>query len=185
MTTIYSAAVKSYQAAADVLVALQEGRMDLVPEINAALVGRPKLALSGGYNAITNTFGACLPDGTRCDVLGSTEGNTVELRSSGLNWMTLEATLPSKFETATRCYVECEAGSDFPLVADVFVRNFAKDGSVEDAGHVEWHIRPGSLSLCRIDLPEFDEAAAERRVIVHLRQPSHRLLIGGLCVTLV
>ena len=69
MTTIYAAAVRNYEAAAAVLTALQSNRLDLVAEVHAAMVGRPKLSLSGGYNTVTAAFGACVPGGTRCDVL--------------------------------------------------------------------------------------------------------------------
>ena len=45
MTTIYAAAVRNYEAAAAVLTALQSNRLDLVAEVHAAMVGRPKLSL--------------------------------------------------------------------------------------------------------------------------------------------
>lgn len=186
LTTLYAAAVRNFEAAASVLTALQSARIDLLDEARSAMVGRPKLGLTGGYNAITPAFGACLPDGMRYDILPGTDGETaIELRGAGLTWMTLEAPLPDGAEPATKCFIECIAGADTPLVADVFLRSFDEDGQVQDGGHREWRITRDALSLCCLELPEPDEGTSGHRVIIHLRHPPARLLLSGLAITLV
>lgn len=186
MTTLYAAAVRNFEAAASVLTALQSARIDLLAEASAAMVGRPKLGLSGGYNNITPAFGACLPNGLRCDILPGTDSEgSVELRGAGLQWMTLEAPLPDSSAVASKCFIECNASAETPLVADVFLRSFDETGKVSDSGHLEWRILRDSVSLCCLELPEQDEDTTARRVIVHLRQPPARLLLASLALTLV
>lgn len=186
MTTLYAAALRNYEAAASVLTALQSSRLDLLAEARSALVGRPKLALTGGYNAVTPALGICLPNGTRCDVLAlPDEAGAVELRGAGQQWMTLETPLPDSAASLSKCFIECTLSADAPLVADVFLRSFDADGAAKDSGHVEWRIMRDSVSLCSLSLPEGGEDAAGRRIIIHLRQPASRLILGGLAVTLV
>lgn len=186
MTTLYAAAVRNFEAAASVLTALQSARIDLLAEAGNALIGRPKLGLSGGYNTITPAFGACLPNGLRCDILPGTDGErSIELRGAGLQWMTLEAPLPDSSAIASKCFIECSASAEAPLVADVFLRSFDDSGKVSDSGHLEWRIMRDSVSLCCLELPEPDEDTTARRVIVHLRQPPARVLLANLALTLV
>lgn len=186
MTTIYAAALRNYEAAASVLTALQSSRIDLLAEARSALVGRPKLALTGGYNTVTPALGICLPNGTRCDVMATPDDlRAVELRGAGQQWMTLETPLPDSSKLASKCFIECNLAAETPLVADVFLRSFDEDGSTEDSGHVEWRIMRDSLSLCSLPLPQVSDGNTARRIIIHLRQPASRLILGGLAVTLV
>ncbi|MFT4012592.1 MAG: hypothetical protein QM682_04135 [Paracoccus sp. (in: a-proteobacteria)] len=185
MTTIYAAALRNYEAAASVLTALQSSRIDLLAEARSALVGRPKLGLAGGYNNITPAFGTCLPSGTRCDVLAASDDiNAIELRGAGLQWMTLEAPLFETSDPVSKCFIECNALAELPLVADVFLRSFGEDGEVRDSGHTEWRIMRDSVSLCSLSLPEPAEGDQGRRIIIHLRHPAPRLLLSALALTL-
>jgi hypothetical protein len=184
MPTIYAAALRNFEAAASVLTALQSGRLDLLTEARSALLGRPKLVLTGGYNTVTPALGICLPNGTRCDIMApSSELDTVELRGTDQQWMTIETPLPAS--PASKCFIECRLASETPLVADVFLRSFAEDGTAQDSGHFEWHIMHDCVSLCRLMLPETPDSKVERRVIIHLRQPASRLVLSSLAITLV
>lgn len=186
MTTIYAAALRNYEAAASVLTALQSSRIDLLAEARSALVGRPKLALTGGYNTVTPGLGLCLPNGTRCDLLATSDDlGAIELRGAGQQWMTLETPLPQSSALASKCFIECSLATEVPLVADVFLRSFDEAGASEDSGHVEWRIMRDSVSLCTLVLPPVPEGQMGRRIIIHLRQPAARLVLGALAVTLV
>lgn len=186
MTTIYAAALRNYEAAATVLTALQSNRTDLLAEAHSALLGRPKLALTGGYNTVTDALAVCLPNGTRCDVLPTVgDLGAIELRGGDQQWMTIESPLPVSAALSSKCYVECRLMTETPLVADVFLRSFNQAGEAQDTGHVEWRIMRDSVSLCCLPLPEVDDTLSARRIIIHLRQPSPRLILSGLAVTLV
>ncbi len=183
MTTLYEAAMRNFRAAADVLEALRSARVDLLGEARNGLTGRPRLALRGGYNDVTSAFGACLPASGRAEILGAEDGAAVELRCTGADWLTLEGTL-SDDGTAELCYVEMEVGSDRPMVADVFLREFVMDGSVRDSGHREVHLAPGAATVCKLALHDVADDVTGRRVIIHLRQPAPRVILERLAVTL-
>ena len=186
MTTIYAAALRNYEAAASVLTAIQSSRVDLLAEARSALLGRPKLALTAGYNTVAPGLAICLPQGTRCDLVPTPDDlNAVELRGGGQQWMTIETPLPVSSKPATKCFIECNLAAETSLVADVFVRSFDEDGSARDSGHVEWRIMRDSMSVCRLALPEPQDNETERRIIIHLRQPAGRLILGGLAITVV
>lgn len=183
MNTIYDAAMRNFRAAADILEALQASRLDLVSAARTGLIGRPRLGLGAGYNDVTPSFGACLPDGGRAEILPADGGTAIELRATGSDWMTLEGTLADSVPART-CYVEMQVTSDRPLVADVFLREFLEDGSARDSGHRECHAEIGALVVCKLPLPEPREDATGRRVIVHLRQPASRIILDRLALTL-
>lgn len=183
MTTLYDAAMRNYRAAADILEALQSNRVDLIGEVRSGLIGRPRLALRGGYNDVTSSFGACLPASGRAEILGTESGLGVELRCSGADWLTLEGTLAEK-GPAELCYVEMQVTSDRPLIADVFLREFVEDGSARDSGHRECHLNLGTVTICKLALPRMADDVTGRRVIVHLRHPAARVILDRLAVTL-
>ncbi|MFG6082530.1 hypothetical protein ACEUZ9_003178 [Paracoccus litorisediminis] len=181
--TLYEAAMRNFQAAADILEALQSTRLDLVGEARSGLIGRPRLALSGGYNDVTPTFGACLPTNGRAELLIADSGTGVELRCTGIDWLTLEGTLAEPVP-AELCYIEMQVTSDRPQIADVFLREFIEDGSVRDSGHLECHLDLDAVSVCKLPLPEIEDDVTSRRVIIHLRQPAARLILDRLAITL-
>lgn len=182
MNTIYDSAMRSFRAAADILEALQSTRIDLVKEARTGLVGRPRLNLGGGYNDVTPSFGACLPGSGRAEILAG-EGSALELRCSGSEWMTLEGTI-SPDVPATSCYIEMQVSADRPIVADVFLREFRDDDTVFDSGHREVHLEQAEVSVCRVALPEAEPDVTGRRIIIHVRQPSVRMVLDRLAVTL-
>ncbi|MFC3571272.1 hypothetical protein [Paracoccus simplex] len=183
MTTLYEAAMRNFCAAADILEALQSTRLDLVGEARNGLIGRPRLALGGGYNDVTSFFGACLPVSGRAELLAAENGSGVELRCSSADWLTLEGTLAGEVITDS-CYVEMQLSADRPVIADVFLREFLDGGAVRDTGHRECHLSVGGVAVCKLALPELAEDVTARRVIIHLRHPAARLIIDRLAITL-
>lgn len=174
--------MRNFRAAADILETLQSTRLDLLGEARSALIGRPRLALGGGYNDVTPAFGACLPIRGKAEIL-ATDGGGLELRCNDADWLTLEGTLLSEVVAET-CYVEMQVSADRPLVADVFLREFVEGGSARDTGHRECQLAVGAISVCKLDLPEPQEGVAGRRVIVHLRSPAARLILDRAAITL-
>lgn len=183
MTTIYDAAVRNFKAAADVLGALHAARLDLVTEARSWLVGRPRLGLVAGYNDLGELFGACLPGMARAEFLLPESGKGLELRCAGADWMTLEGALPGE-TSAQQCYLEMQVSADRPLIADVFLREFLDGGAVRDSGHRECDLSDGAIKVCALPLPAADADVTGLRIIVHLRQPSQRIIIDRLAVTL-
>lgn len=183
MPTFYDAAMRNFRAAADILESLHSNRVDLLGEARNGLVGRPRVALRGGYNDVTPSFGACLPANGRAELLGMEGGGGVELRCAGADWLTLEGTLTNQ-RAAELCYVEMQATSDRPLIADIFLREFVEDGSVRDSGHRECRLDLGAATVCKLALPEVAEDVTGRRVIIHLRHPAARVVLDRLAVTL-
>lgn len=183
MTTLYDAAVRNYRAAADILEALQAHRQNLVHAARAGLVGRPRLSLSGGYNDITASFGLCLPQNGRAEMLAAEAGPGIDLRCSGADWLTLEGDLPLPV-SGEACHVEMRIDAGRPMVADVFLREFREDGSVHDTGHRECCLNLDAVTICRLPLPQVSDEASGMRVIIHLRQPPSRMLLDLLATTL-
>lgn len=184
MPTLYDAAMRNFRAAADILESLQSSRIDLLGEARRGLIGRPRFVLKGGYNDVTPSFGACLPAGGRAEMLAMEGGAGVELRSSSADWLTLEGALTNQ-RAAEFCYVEIQVtASDRPLIADLFLREFVRDGSICDSDHQECHINEGDGMVCRLALREIDENVTGRRVIISLRHPAARLVLDRLSVIL-
>ncbi|MFC7704795.1 hypothetical protein ACFQXB_11375 [Plastorhodobacter daqingensis] len=182
--TIYETAIRNFEAAADILTTLQASRVNMLSQALDSMIGRPKAVLSEGYNDIGLSFGLCLPAGKRGDLLkGSEEDTSVEIRTSGISWMTLEGVVPAN-TVAGQVYLEIEAQGESTVVADVFIREIRAGAAVDGPLH-EWRISPDGVSVFKLALPESDEpGAVSRRVIVHLRQPPRRLVLRRFAMTL-
>ena len=184
MTTLYDAAMRNFQAAADILVSLQSSRLDLIGEARTGLISRPRLSIRAGYNDVTPFFGVCLPTSGQAEIIAGESGKGIELRCSSADWMTFEGTLPRSLSTES-CYVEIQASSGRPMVADVFVRDFIEDGATRDSGHRECHIAMDAVTICKLELAEKADDVTGRRVILHLRHPTSRLILDRLAITMI
>lgn len=183
MVTIFDNAVRNFQAAAELLMALQDRRMVLTADAGAQLEGRPKALLSEGYNSLSQRFGMCIPQDSRAEYMLPEDGVGVEIRNSGLTWMTMEGLVGES--GACACYLDADAVFPAPTIADVFLREFTEAGEIRDSLQREWHLGGDSTALCLMHLPEAGEDVAHRRVIIHLRQPPLRFTIRKLAMTLV
>ena len=184
MTTIYDSAVRSFEAAAAVLMSLQNQRTNLAAEAGRALDGRPKVLLSEGYNSLARDVGVCIPQDTRAEFARAEGDDGLEFRTSGLEWMTIEGQLPRDLAAAT-CYLDASVAFPMPAVADVFLREFKRDGSVVDSLHQEWTLGMDAASVCCLTLEEAGDDISARRIIIHLRQPPHRFVIRTLALTVI
>ena len=184
MPTIYDCAVRSFEAAAAVLMTLQQQRTNLVAEAGRCLDGKPKMLLDEGYNALASKVGICIPGDARAEFAQSEDGQGLEFRNSGMTWMTIEGQLPETEDEAT-CYLDARASFPAPAIADVFLREFKADGSIADSLHQEWVLGAHREALCSLTLPPSAEGVNGRRVIIHLRQPPLRFSFENLALTVV
>ncbi|ODT61556.1 MULTISPECIES: hypothetical protein [Paracoccus] len=184
MVTIYDSAVRSFEAAAAVLMSLQSCRTNLAAEAGRALDNRPKVILSAGYNSLTSSVGICMPEDARAEFSRSDDDDGLEFRTSGLNWMTIEGLVPAEIDAAT-CYLDAAVSFPAPTVADVFLRDFLADGGIADSLHQEWALGADRAAVCSLRLPALRSGATARRIIIHLRQPPLRFVIRSLSLTMV
>ncbi|MBW7057221.1 hypothetical protein KY389_11040 [Paracoccus bogoriensis] len=184
MPTIYDCAVRSFEAAAAVLMTLQQQRINLVAEAGRCLDGKPKRLLDEGYNALASRLGICIPEDARAEFAQSEDGKGLEFRNSGMTWMTFEGQLPET-EAERTCYLDARATFPAPVIADVFLREFKADGRIIDSLHQEWVLGAHREALCSLTLPPSAKGVTGRRVIIHLRQPPLRFLIENLALTVV
>jgi hypothetical protein len=184
MPSIHDSAVRNFEAAAALLMALQKQRINLVSEVMSGLVGKPKVLLTAGYTALTPMFGICVPGDARAEVSKAVEKDGLDLQNSGLNWITFESRL-AKLVNEMTCYLDMRADFPAPVVADVFLREFKDDGGMVDTLHQEWNLGADRASLCKIGLPKVPSGVTERRIIVQLRQPPRRFSIESLALTFI
>lgn len=181
--TIHDSAVRNFQMAANLLIALQGRRLVLTGEAAALLDGRPKALLSEGYNSLSPRFGICIPQDTRGEFSMTPEGDGLEFRNSGTPWMTMEGLLSSMDPCS--CYLDADASFPTPTVADVFLRDFTDAGTIRDSLQTEWLLGNDRATVCKLELPEAADDVANRRIVIHLRQPPVRFTLRKLALTLI
>lgn len=180
---IHENAVRNFQSAAELLIALQGRRLVLSSEAASMLGALPKVILDEGYSALSPRFGICIPMESRADFSFATDGEGLEFRTTGLPWMTMEGLLDGTM--AGTCYLDAEVVFPVPTVADVFLREFTADGQCHDSQHCEWVLGADQAGVCGLTIPEADAAVESRRVIIHLRQPPMRFILRKLAMTLI
>lgn len=181
--TIHDSALRNFQTAADLLIALQGRRLVLSGEASSVLEGRPKVMLAAGYTSLSPRFGVCLPEDGRGEYAFDSAGDGLEFRNSGLTWMTMEGLISTR--EACACYLDADTAFPTPTLADVFLREFMQSGEIKDSLKTEWLLGADRASVCQLKLPEADKDVAHRRVIIHLRQPPARFVIRKLAMTLI
>lgn len=184
MSNIHEMAVRNFEAAADLLMTLQNSRVNLVTEVTSCLLGKPKILLNEGYSALTLKVGICVPADARAELSKAEGKDGLEFRNSGLNWMSLESRLPN-LEDEKTCYLDTRAEFASPVMADVFLRERQDDGGMTDSLHQEWILGASREALCRLRLPKAHKGTAERRIIIQLRQPPRRFSIESLALTIL
>ena len=184
MPTIYQAAIQNFRAASDMLTAILDTRTDALAEIRSALSSRPRLALADGYADVSPKLGACLPKGGRAEWSANENDTSLELRSSGTDWMTLEVLAPTEAESEiTTAVVEAKLLVGRDQVIDLFLRDIFEDGTVRDTGHTTVQLKAGALTLGKLAIAERQEGCLSRRVILHLRQPAQRIVFEEIAVS--
>lgn len=181
--TIHDSAVRNFQTAANLLIALQGRRLVLTSEAASVLGGRPKALLNEGYNDLTSRFGICIPQNTRAEYAPSADGEGLEFRNSGALWMTMEG--PISATDVCTCYLDANVTFPTPTCADVFLRDFTAAGTIRDSLQTEWMLGHDQTAVCQLSLPKADEDVAHRRIIIQLRQPPVRFVIRKLAMTLI
>lgn len=181
--TIHDSALRNFQTAADLLIALQGRRLVLSGEASSVLEGRPKVLLTAGYTSLSPRFGICLPEDGRAQYAFESSGDGLEFRNSGLTWMTMEGLISTR--EACACYLDADTAFSTPTMADVFLREFSESGKIEDSLQTEWLLGADHASVSQLKLPAAAKDVAHRRVIIHLRQPPARFVIRKLAMTLI
>lgn len=180
---IHESAVRNFQSAADLLIAIQGRRLVLTSEAARVLNSRPKAILNEGYSTLSPRFGICIPQSSRAEFAFAGDGEGLDFRTSSLPWMTMEGLLDGKM--AGTCYVDADVAFLVPTTADVFLREFTADGKSHDSQHTEWSLGTDQAAVCVMNIPKADNDVESRRVIIHLRQPPERFILRKLALTLI
>lgn len=181
--TIHDSAVRNFQVAADLLIAVQGRRLVLSGEAASVLDGQPKGLLEAGYTSLSPRFGICIPEDGRAEYAPAPEGDGLEFRNSGLTWMTMEGLVSAR--EACTCYLDADTVFPTPTMAGVFLREFTQSGEITDSEQIEWRLGADCATVCQLKLPEATKEIAHRRVIIQLRQPPVRFTIRKLAMTLI